>query len=235
MDTLFQLLPREYNPGYDIQPYVITENVIPCFIISSFVLLFLLAIVKMAENSAISELAIPFLQSEQNSFQSFETEKFNSFTYQTVVLFSSLQLAFWIGEHMPVADFFTQYIVSDAFNLLLNTVFIFLFFQVKFLLFHSLSLIIPWNINTSYFIYVYKFLLLFFSIPFFMINCLTIFQFHKGVIVAFLILFSMFYLLLFVKWLFVSIRFKLLNSIYFFLYICTLEIVPLVIVIKLII
>lgn len=235
MDTLFQILPQNYNSTYDIQPFVESKELFLYFIIASILMLFILAYSKIIENSAITDMILPFLQSEQFTLHFYEVEKGNRLTKNIILLFVSLQIAKLIFPYLNHLQVFVDSFLHIGMKLILFTLIIFLLFHIKFLIFHSLSFLIPWKVDINYFIFIYIILLLIFGLAIFVINCLPQQLSNKQLWPAYLVCIAGFYLLLILKWVFVSMRFRLMSSVYFFLYICTLEIVPLIIAGKLIV
>lgn len=234
MDSLFQLVPEQINSTFDIQPYVVSKEATTAFIIASIVLLLLLTLSKIVENSSLTTIALPFVLSEQFSFQSYEVEIEKQATYTLIVAFVSLQLAYVVQVFNAEQLFLPWFQFGKVAELLALTAGIFLLFHLKFLLFNSLSLLIPWQVDTNYFIYTYKMNLFYLGIALFVLNCVQTLLPTELLIIVYTSAIALFYFFLIQKWLLVSMRYRLITSIYFFLYICTLEIVPLLLAAKLV-
>lgn len=216
---------------FNIQPYNHEPIVFQEFLVLSLVLLLLITVVKIIRNRKVTDYLFSIFSSEQESFSYYIVGNSDKLLQQLGVLLFSVQLAFATMLFFPL-QMVLALPIADWQLFLLSVVSIFILFNVKFMLFKTIEKLIPWQIDSEYYLFNYRFILFFVALSFFLL--LSVQHFHPKPIFNLLVLLIMilFYTWVFFRWLFVSMRYKVVSSIYFFLYLCTLEIAPLLILYK---
>lgn len=229
-ETFFEhLLSDQYL--FDVEPYVANHTIFQVYLISSVVLLLILAFFKVEEKQPLFGFFTSFLLSEQQTFDRYLSGEEHPKMNLLMILFMSLQASYLLHQHTVLLKY-------NLFPILVQlgmaTIIIAFLFMLKFALFRSMELLLPWRVNSQFFIYNYRFALFAVSIVYFVINYFSYSETIANGPIFLLIPIFLFYVWLIFRWLYISIRYQVVRSLYFFLYLCTLEIAPLIILWQLI-
>lgn len=168
----------------------------------------------------------PTLISEQYTFNYYYENQDEEKGKLWETLFFSVQFAYlivsgnFIKKTFGLNEFVLFFIVALLISLLV-------FF--RFAVYKSMMHLLPRKVDIDYYIFNYRFTFLyigFFAFILIAVNRnLNILKNHE----ILYLLFFVFYIWLLFRWLLISVRYKVVKSIYFFLYLCTLEILPILI------
>lgn len=220
---------------YHIQALQSRSEIISSYIIISFLLLFFISVLHVLkqQNSGIAKV-IPFLSSEQEAFKTF-SKSTSTFTLNDLLctFFFVVQISYLLLNLFSANEFVQVLNLSDLGFGIVVAVFLLLFFTLKYYISSQLSFLIQPNFEIKYYQFTYSYPLFFLALLLFTSVLIDInFKIDYGEIIYIIIL-CMFYVWLIIRWIFISLRYQTMKSLYFFLYLCALEVAPLLLIIGL--
>lgn len=226
IDSLINKVPHTY----DIQPYHPSNTELQFWLGWTIFFLVSIGLALVYKRRQFVPFIAPFLFSEPFAFDFYNSNSERTFLEVLLgvfFVFQLISLLFILGI-FPLEQFNFSYKI----NLLVYCTGAILFLLLKLLLFTTLKYLLPTRVDFNYYIFNYSyycfissFFLLF--INFFLLN----YPFDFPPLFFGLPLVT-FYLLILVRGLLISNRYNILGSIYFFLYLCTLEFIPIILLAK---
>ncbi len=222
---------------FDIQPITRWDPIVDIWIVLSIILLIGIAYALTRINFNFMETMLSFLFSESQTYARF---KLLDGSTNAVSIFFSLFFALqvttllWLIGYSPLGYILklSNSALDIAFTFLIDFCIIVLFFLGKAILFQTIKFLLPSRVDVNYLNYSYNQHCYYSSCILMLLN---LFGFtYKLFNVYFLgVLFLIgFYLFFIVRSISISSRYNILGSIYFFLYLCTLEIIPILLLVK---
>ncbi len=224
LDSIINQLPERI----DIQPFRHVEHFSEYWLVISLLLLVLIGISLAKKGLEFLPSSLQFMFSELFAFQ-FYNEHSNLSELEIILgYFFSFQLssALFFLKIFPIVP-------SHSFNLtnvLLYSLGIYLFLLVKFLIFRTVKYLLPSRVDFKYYVFNYGYFCFYSSLFIMSFNIYLLVSNSKPSLLYFTIPMLFFYILILLRGVSISIRYNILGSIYFFLYLCTLEFIPIILI-----
>lgn len=228
------LLNTGSNLVFDIQAIQKSDLIFSIYIGLSFMTLLLMSFSYLLKQKKVTFYNVfSFLRSEQEGFRLFINQKRDKIKGILVFIFFVIQVSYLGSRFFDLRLEIMPNTSIIGMNAIFLALILLLVFYIKTVVSNQLSHLSKADFDIKYYQFTYSYPLFLLSLCLFLVTiCEYNYQFVYSKIL-YLGIVTFFYVWLIIRWIFISVRYQTMNSLYFFLYLCTLEVAPLLLVIGL--